>query len=391
LLKTDWRGEEIVDHKLEGLEDFMKNSELTKVDSILIWNILLHTIQQKDKEDLFAGYYSWYYYSPHKTTFKSAALKLLQEKDWLYSKEGKEKFKPKELTLEALDKEYNTDSEEAEKLIDKLNFLSSAEDEFLNNLPETKREMYNQFEEVIKLCEEEGIDFKTALRQIKDEAQAKKEQQEMEETPDIDSIDISESGFEGSNNNKELGTLSFSNSEDKGVDDDENEENDNNGNKGKQKKRARQSQKMRNFIGNQGEKVVFKYLKIKWSKNNKLLSEDDNTLKFQNQNKEIIIVEWLNSETQKGFGCDFWVKKNDEIIEYIEVKSTKEKGKDLYPVNGFQWSSAYKLYKEGRGNTFYFYIVRNALTEKPTVTVIRNPIKLWKDGKLHAHPVNLEL
>jgi len=99
----------------------------------------------------------------------------------------------------------------------------------------------------------------------------------------------------------------------------------------------------------------------------------------------------LNSENKKGIGCDIIITKDEEEIEFIEVKSTKMVDKDLFPVNGYQWSLAYKKFKAGQGNKYSFYIVKNVLSEKAPITIIKNPIKKWKDGELRAHPVNLEL
>ncbi len=68
--------------------------------------------------------------------------------------------------------------------------------------------------------------------------------------------------------------------------------------------------------------------------------------------------------------------------------------KDLFPVSGFQWSLAYNVFNQGEGNKYFFYVVKNVLSKKkgkPTVTEIKNPIKKWREGKLRAHPVNLEL
>ncbi len=152
-----------------------------------------------------------------------------------------------------------------------------------------------------------------------------------------------------------------------------------------------QSQQMKNEIGDRGEKLIFKHLKKVWSKKASFLKETDSVLEFEDSNNQNIRIKLLNSETKKGIGCDIIITKEEEEIEYIEVKSTKMDEKDLFPVNGYQWSFAQKKFKEGQGNKYSFYVVKNVLSDKATITVIKNPIKKWKDGELRAHPINLEL
>ena len=106
-----------------------------------------------------------------------------------------------------------------------------------------------------------------------------------------------------------------------------------------------QSQQMKNEIGDRGEKLIFKHLKKVWSKKASFLKETDSVLEFEDSNNQNIRIKLLNSETKKGIGCDIIITKEEEEIEYIEVKSTKMDEKDLFPVNGYQWSFAQKKFK----------------------------------------------
>ncbi len=382
--KTYWYGEKVEDYRLEGLIDFLNQPKLSKEDSLLVWNMLTKSIQQPDSRRLFEGKYTWYYYSPHTKTFKCSILKLLQLDEWLYSKSEDNTYKPGELTVNDISDMYDKTSEESGVLIEKLKFMSKAENLFLNQMPEEKRELFSEFEKAFKLCEEQGIDMVAALNKFKDDAVAEKERLEMEATPDIDSVEIVEEEFEEfDDSNVEVGEIEAENNDDLDNKDDRDS--------GQPKKKRNQSQKMRNFVGAKGEEIVFLFLKKKWAKNHKLIFEDDNQFKFQNSFGEIFTLEILNTDEKKGTGCDILIKKGDEIFEYIEVKATKLDDKDLFPVNGYQWSLAFNKYRQGIGNRYYFYVVKNALSDKPKVSFIKNPIKLWKDGKLRAHPVNLEL
>ena len=37
------------------------------------------------------------------------------------------------------------------------------------------------------------------------------------------------------------------------------------------------------------------------------------------------------------------------------------------------------------------YVVNNAGTGRAKIRILKNPTKLWKDGKIYAHPVHLKL
>jgi hypothetical protein len=149
-------------------------------------------------------------------------------------------------------------------------------------------------------------------------------------------------------------------------------------------------QDIKNKIGARGELIVFNLLKKKWEKKHLLLRETLGEMEFENTEGENFTITHLNETDKKGIGCDILIKMGEQIHKYIEVKSTKTNGKEYYSVSGYQWSLAYKNYSQSVGNNYSIYVVTNVLNEKPTITVIDNPIKKWKDGLLRAHPVNIE-
>lgn len=151
------------------------------------------------------------------------------------------------------------------------------------------------------------------------------------------------------------------------------------------------SQDMKNNIGQRGEIIVFNHLKKEWAKKADLVTESDKKLVFKDSEGKIIKIKLLNSEGRKGKGSDIVITNEETTIAYIEVKSTKMSDKELFPVNWYQWAFAYKIFSQGEGNKYFFYIVKGALSDKPGITIIKNPIKKWKDGELKAQPVNLEL
>ena len=65
--------------------------------------------------------------------------------------------------------------------------------------------------------------------------------------------------------------------------------------------------------------------------------------------------------------------------------------KFLLEITGTQWEFARKLFNENEGDKYKIYVVSNAGTENAKIGIITNPTKLWKDGKLYAHPVHFKL
>lgn len=383
---TTWRGEKIEDSKFEGLEDIVLIENLSKEDSLVIWNILLTFINSDDdKTSLFRAKYSWTYGSYYTAKFRNSILKTLQETNWLFTNNDDIPKKPSEILLDNLDSEYQKKSEDSIYLIENLKFQTEAEQVLLGQLPEERKELFNQFEAAQKLCNEKGIDIMAALALIMQEANREAEKLELDNAPDIGDMETEEDDFV---------PFDDSNVEGKEVDNNSSGESDNNSQEPSKTKTSsgnQQSQQMKNEIGERGELLVFKHLKKVWSKKATFLSDTDSVLEFEDSNNQIIKIKLLNSENKKGIGCDIIITKDEEEIEFIEVKSTKMVDKDLFPVNGYQWSLAYKKFKAGQGNKYSFYIVKNVLSEKAPITIIKNPIKKWKDGELRAHPVNLEL
>jgi hypothetical protein len=383
---TEWHGEKIVDHKLEGLEDIILQESFSKENSQIIWNILLIFLSnESDKKSLFKSEYSWTYRYYYTAKFRSSILKILQETNWLYANDSDVPKKPGEILLKDLDPGYINNSEEGTYLIENLKFQTEAEQLLLGQLPEDRKILFSQFEAIEKLCNEKGIDLATAIAEITKDANREAEKKELENAPDINDMETEEDDFIPFDDSNVVG---------KEVDNNSSGDSDNTSQeppKPKAPSGNQQSQQMKNEIGERGEFLAMKHLKKLWSRKATFVNETETVLEFEDANKEIITISLLNSENKKGIGCDIIITKGEEEIEFIEVKSTKMVDKDLFPVNGYQWSLAYKKFKSGQGNKYSFFIVKNVLSKKAPITVIKNPIKKWKDGELRAHPVNLEL
>lgn len=380
---TVWRGEEIEDRKLEGLEEIILQESLSKEMSQVIWRILLSCINsESNRSSLFRAEYRWTYGSFYTAKFRNSILKILQESNWLYTNECNIPKKPSEILLKDLDPEYQKNTEDSSYLIENLKFQTEAEQLLLGQLPQERKELFNQFEAVQKLCNEKGIDLAAALAIISEEANKEAEKQELENAPDIDDMETVEDDF-----------VPFDDTtvEGKEVVNNPSEGSDNASHESPKASPKKLSQQMKNKIGERGEFLAMKHLKKIWSNKATLISETETILEFEDTKNQNIKIVLLNAENKKGIGCDIIITKDEEEIEFIEVKSTKMEDKDLFPVNGYQWSLANKKFKSGQGNKYSFLIVKNVLSKKAFITTIKNPIKKWKDGELRAHPVNLEL
>ena len=73
------------------------------------------------------------------------------------------------------------------------------------------------------------------------------------------------------------------------------------------------------------------------------------------------------------------------------MKSKIDEEPQLFEITGTQWEFARKLYNENEGDKYNIYVVRNACSENAKIEIIKNPTKLWKEGKLYAHPVCFKL
>ena len=376
--------QEIIDYKLEGLDDILSQELLSKEDSKLIWEIVINCI--KNDSNLFRGKYKWVRNYEKSTTFESHLLNSLKNKFWLFTQEGNElPQRPSDILLEDLSSEYDTQSEEALILIEQLKFQTPAEQLLVGQMPADRQEVFNQFDAANKLCYEKGIDLISALEELMTQANREEEKKQLENAPELTSVEPEEEAFE-----------SFDDSNiDTNIIDDDSSEGEADSNRGQSKtlsqKGTPMSQEMRNKIGHRGEIIVFGFLKTKWNKKATLISETASEMVYQDKEGHKFIISILNADGKKGIGCDILIKNEETIYEYIEVKSSKLVNKDLFPVNGYQWSLAQKVFKRGEGNKYFFYVVKDVLSEKPKVTPIKNPIKKWKDGELRAHPVNLEL
>lgn len=147
------------------------------------------------------------------------------------------------------------------------------------------------------------------------------------------------------------------------------------------------SQGAKMAIGRWGEEYVFKYLRenfrVKYPEGKVEETEDGFTVSLDE--RMIVKVQWLNKIEDRGEGYDIKVIE-DNVEEYIEVKSTKTDTKDWFEVSGKQWELMGRM-----KDKFHIYRVYSAGTKEAKLIDIPNPYKKWQEGGLTAYPIRIQI
>lgn len=336
-------GEYTRDFEYDGLLDNL--SLISKNGSLLIWKMLLKSIEllnTQQAERFFEGEKRWFYYTLYTSYSDAKFLKTLQENAWLYDKDGELK-KPSEITFSEISDEYEKNSPIVKIIKEKLQFKPDVFD----RLPEDDRRKL----ELFKGRSAKDIEEALALLDSKKSEDSKKDVWtpvvNPEDAPPVieilkpEVIKIPDYSVRSPRKTPP-------------VDD------------------RRPTRKIE-AVGKWGEQHVFKHLKEKFKK-------------FNN-----IEIMWLNQEGDVGTGCDFVVKKEGAEVEYIEVKTKLGEEEALVEITGTQWEFARELFNQNEGDKYWIYMVVNAGQNNAKIKKLQNPISLWKDGKLYAHPIHFKL
>ncbi len=359
------------DYEYEGLENFIKN--LNPEKSYRLWKLLLKSIKGLNTwqaREFFKGEYSWFYYSQQFARFDAKFLKILQQKAWLVDKNNNFK-KPSEIYFSDLSNNYIKESPNIEVLKNALGFKP----EIIEQLQEEDRKLL----EVARAYNITAEELKKILSERKKESE--REQWTPECEPDLIPIKIQEvepnkivtPDLSGQIENIEIRKFEEPTKENE--------------------KLAKEVEKPyidKKAIARWGEKYVYNALKKKYGEIGEIV-ETDSGFKVISTDVEECEIIWLNKYQDKGKGYDFVKKKSGTEMEYIEVKTKTKEEEELIEVTGTQWEFARKLFEQNEGEKYSFYVVSNAGKENAEIHILRNPIKLWKEGKLYAHPVNFKL
>lgn len=351
---------EIKDYDLEGLDNFLRKTDLQ--NSLLLWKLLSGQLVSKSPQSkyLFKGSYRWFRRSDKGPKYFDAFFtKKLKRTTWLYDKKGIPK-RPSELTIDELDDRYDTDKQAIEILSENLGFK-------LDEILHIETKTGGKFIPAEEVEEYERYKNEKRKKSVPDNQKGHNEWKPLISPENIIEKKIKtemEPGkfqpidFSGKNIPKNANQTSEPPGEPKQVPE--------------KNPQSNISAIDRKNIGKWGEQFVY----------NNLLK------KYQNSRISLI---WLNEKGDGGRGCDFILKENEEEQVYIEVKTKTGSEKELISVNGAQWEFARTLYEKGEGDKYFIYIVSNAGTEAAEIQPIKNPFKLWKEGKLYAHPVHIKI
>jgi len=350
------------DYELDGLTHFFKQ-EITLEKSIALWHILIegmtaYSPYESNRPYFFKGEYNYNFRGKNSRYFDSFFLEQLRNIPWLISEFG-ELTEGSKLFYSSLPDNYKSDKTSSIILSKILGFKPDEIKSFEEKnsgykvIPKDKYDKFEEWEleqskksyippELIQKNDEKGFDPKCKPDKVTLNSR--------EFNPKIDTQFKNQQGGSISNNNDSKP---------------ENDKSENSSDK--------PSQKLLIEIGEWGQSYIERVLADEFK-------EDDSI--------EIIN---LNRPGNTGVGCDFIVKKNQAIIRLVEVKSTIEKFGQTLSISGTQWEVARTFYNENDGDKYWVYCVFNAGETNAEYVIVKNPIKLWKEGELLAHPVNFIL
>jgi len=376
----------IHDYEIHGLNHFLSN--ITKERSLLLWNFLLKHVKDFgwQAEKFFKGEYNWFYYSQYRQDFDAKFTRELKDTAWLFDQSDTAN-KPSSISPSQLSSDYDCNSAASQILIHQLQFKFDVQQQLLHQLPEDDRKKFEvllslpseEFNQMLSLARER-VNTSTPLNETQ-----RKESTESTDNPDWnpevspDEADISKHPFVPSEQ-KHLTPADASAAD--GKEPSEPEEQSNNKSESEKKILTRE-------IGRWGEKYVLRAISDDF-KSDGILQETETGARITTHDSRVIDIIWLNIKKERGIGCDFIIKQNGVEIAYIEVKSTSENEHQLFLITGTQWEFARKLFDEEQGDKYWIYCVFNAGKKNCRVETVKNPIKLWKEGKLYAHPINFE-
>ncbi len=359
-----------VDYDYDGLDNFF--NRLTSKKSVLLWNFLLKNIESMsswDAERFFKGVDKWEYWGNNAKEIDASFTIKLRDKAWILDQTGNFR-KPPEITFEEISNLYLKEGKNLETLKKALNFKP----DYIKLLPQEDRERL----ELTRLIPIEKLrsmvidDLKgpTLKEDIKWAPQVEPEDSPVKFLDYIPSKPKRRSSFNTPTEdrgepgtNYEVGEESYKNIDTRG----------------------------KQIIGDWGEKHVYTYLKEKYSEHSVKLEESINGLSITDELGSEYEITWMNKNGNRGVGYDFLIKKDGKIFEYIEVKAKIKPTLEVVEMTGAQWELARELFEKNLGEKYSLYIVTNAGVVDSKIHKLSNPFKMWSEGKIEAHPINLLL
>ena len=364
------------DYMFEGLENFFQ-SEVTPERSHLLWRLLLKSIEGMtygEAMSFFIGSYSWRYYGWHYTKFETRSLKILRQVKWLIDKKGGF-IRPSDITYSERSPDYKEENSNT-RVLEEVLFK---EEEYISEA--------QRMDNLVQKALEAGVP-KDKVEQAIENLIAKENSEEETWVPAIESSEaVSESAkFEPS----EIYNLNLPDHRKDGIEKQgKNHEED-------EDEQDELSATDKKEIGEWGEEHIIDvylpktYLPQEYQVQGEV-EETDTGFKVIEPNGEEIEIEWLNKNGDTGVGYDICIKRRGDEVKYIEVKSTTRAEPRTIDIQGTQWGVAETLFKRGEGEKYSIWVVPNVGNKTRKIIQIDDPVRLWRENKLRAHPVRLKL
>lgn len=375
------RDVEEYDYDLEGLDNFL-SCNLSIKKSCLLWNLILQCIKSLnswDARSFFEGSYKWQYYSINQKSFDAMFLKTLLEKPWLIDKEGNLR-QCSEITFSELHSEYQKDVPNIDVLKEKLRFkpdiIDQLPEDYKKKLALVKERTSKEIEEALALLDKQRAE-KEEKEKIEDSWIPEYEPDDIEEIP---SEIIVPEPYDSPNLEGQVGKTDSTSGDGKH----EKEKTDT------KEEPQKVTSKQKKEIGNWGERCILHDLKKRYKRLG-VVEDTEYGFCLKDEENKTIEVCWLNIKSESGKGYDFVIKKGGIESEYIEVKTKVRDEEELIEITGTQWEFARKLFNRNEGDKYWIYAVLNAGQNNAKIQKIKNPIKLWREGRLYAHPINFKL
>lgn len=375
----------IDDYTIDGMDVILSSNNLNEQTSLLLWKRLLTVLEKQRQSEVdvfFKGKYTWFFYSERHNYFDASFLVALRSSNWLLTNQGVFKS-PSEVTLAELAGDYEKETREARTLIEKLQFKPDLQESLLQQFSVEEREVISQILELWR----QGISSQQ-IKELVEQVKSKKKPGEDEVPPEKgwhpeykpDEIPPKIEEFKEKpkrpipENPTDFPPIN--------VDPDiEPEPPEPYSDKKKDKRKIADHIE----IGKWGEGFVFERLQKDYEQEGNL-ERTDFGFRVTKKNEQVIEVFWLNLHSNTGEGCDFIVKIGGQEEKYVEVKTRTGGQPELREITGPQWELARE-----KGDKYWLYVVSNPGSKESRIILVQNPVKLWQEGKIFAHPVNIKL
>jgi hypothetical protein len=351
------------DYKLDGLDTFLMSEKYSIEKSLLLWNFL-----SKRSNDFFKGSANLFYYSPYNESFDSKFIHDLRKEKWIVIDD--KRFAPHEITFEDLPQEYKSDQTSAKKFSEILCFKLDDDKEY---------ERTHKGKKIIDEIEYKKFNEWKVLNAEKESEESKKDTTEKNIFKPFIKAEDAPMNIETFNGidtkhpyDKNQAIRAMQQNDYNNINPDMNTTERQKPNDDKSSDSGLINTDLI-AIGKWGEEYIYKILVDEYI--------DENGI-------EIID---LNAHGKTGVGADFEIRKNNEIVKLVEVKTTTDSKDSPVIVSGTQWETARDFYHLNEGDKYWIYCVYNAGMPNVIYTPVQNPIKQWRDGKIMADPINFIL